>query len=340
MEATGRGRRERYTVGSFEDSPVPPPNFGLVNTSSEHTESVEPLSVAPYWRTSDGATPVTTHYEYAMKICWACERDRPDGAYCEEQRGRRQSSRRCEECVAVGNHLVLMKKGRMRLEEEDDCPICRLPLPLEGKTSKFKVCCMTKVCNGCMLAARKRGMRDCPFCRTPTPKKSQVISMIQKRVDARDPVAIYHLGSQYYTGYHGLEKEVTRAVELYEHAAELGLKEAHHNLGCLYDIGTDVEKDTAKAVLHWEAAAVKGDVAARYNLGWEERAAGNHDLALQHWMISAKLGDQDSLDEVRNMFVDGLATKADYADALRGHQSAVEEMRSLDREEALALSKR
>ena len=45
-----------------------------------------------------------------MKICGACGRGRPDGAYSEEERGRRQSSRRCEECVAAGNQLVLMKR--------------------------------------------------------------------------------------------------------------------------------------------------------------------------------------------------------------------------------------
>ena len=236
----------------------------------------------------------------------------------------------------MGNHLVLMKKGRMRLEE-DDCPICQLPLPLEGKTSKFKVCCMTKVCNGCMLAARKRGMRDCPFCRSPLPKKSQTVSMIQKRVNAGDPMAIYHLGNKYSDGDDGLEKDVTRTVELWERAAELGLKEAHHNLGCLYDEGTDVEKDTAKAVLHWEAAAVKGDANARCNLGAIEYNSENYDLALQHFMIAAKLGDQDSLNNIKDMFMDGLATKADYAEALRGHHSAVEEMRSPDRDEARLL---
>ena len=272
-----------------------------------------------------------------MKICGACERGRSDGAYSEEQRGRRQSVRRCEECVVAGNQLALMKRGRTR-SEEDDCPICQLPLPLEGKHITFQVCCMKLVCNGCILAAEKRGMRDCPFCRSPMPKTSQVVSMIQKRFDTGDPMAIWHLGNKYRTGDNGLEKDVTRAVELWERAAELGLKEAHNSLGCLYDEGTDVEmdveKDIAKAMLHWEAAAVKGDVLARHNLGALEWEAGNHDLALQHWMIAAKLGHQKSLDEVKDMFMDGLATKADYADALRGYQSAVEEMRSPDRDEA------
>ena len=50
-----------------------------------------------------------------MKICGACERELPDDSYSEEQRDRRQSIRRCEDCVAAGKQLVLMKaKGRRR----------------------------------------------------------------------------------------------------------------------------------------------------------------------------------------------------------------------------------
>ena len=143
-----------------------------------------------------------------------------------------------------------------------------------------------------------------------------------------------HLGNKYADGDNGLEKDVTRAVELFERAAELGVKDAHFFVGCLYGQGVDVEKDTAKAIRHWEAAAVKGQNIARYNLGIFEGNARNYDLSLQHFVIAAKLGDQDSLNEVKKMFMDGLATKADYADALRGHQTAVEEMRSSDRDEA------
>ena len=158
-----------------------------------------------------------------MKVCGACERKLPDDSYSEEQLVRRQSIRLCEECVVAGNQLVLMKKGRT-MSEDDDCPICSLPLPLDSKESMFQVCCMKKVCNGCLLAARKRGMRNCPFCRTPMPDESQTLAMIQKRVDAGDPVAIMFLGSQYRFGLYGLEKDVRMAVELYERAAELGVK--------------------------------------------------------------------------------------------------------------------
>ena len=74
-------------------------------------------------------------------ICGACERDLPDGSYSEEQRDRRQSIRRCEECIAAGNELVLMKKGRERTEE-DECPICNLLLPLGTGQSSIRACCM------------------------------------------------------------------------------------------------------------------------------------------------------------------------------------------------------
>ena len=194
---------------------------------------------------------------------------------------------------------------------------------------------MKFVCNGCSLAAEKRGMLDCPFCRTPwLEEDSQALAMIQKRVDAGDPKAIYQLGNDYCLGRYGLEKDVTRAVELYERAAELGVKEAHYCLGFLYSKGKDVEKDTAKAIRHYEAAAMKGDVQARHNLGTEEGKAGNHDLALQHYLMAAKMGHQNALNAVKGLFTRGYATKADYAAALRGYQSAVAEMRSPDRDEA------
>ena len=271
-----------------------------------------------------------------IQICGACERELPDGAYSGKQRELRQSSRRCEECVAAGNELVLMKKGRTR-SEEDDCPICQLPLPLDWKQSSFRACCMKKVCNGCILESVKRGMRDCPFCRAPTPDKSQTLAMARKRVDAGDSVAIYFLGFQHKSGRYGLEKDVTTAIELYERAAELGVKEAHFSLGVLYANGTDVEKDMAKAMRHYEAAAMRGHVSARFNLSSAENRARNYDLALQHWMIAAKLGHGNSLNKVKTSFMKGLATKANYAAALRGYQSAVEEMSSPDRDEAESL---
>ncbi|EJK75753.1 hypothetical protein THAOC_02514 [Thalassiosira oceanica] len=131
------------------------------------------------------------------------------------------------------------------------------------------------------------------------PEKSQVLAMVRKRVDAGDPMAIYDLGTKYDFGEYGLVKDVTRAVELYERAAELGVKDAHYNLGVLYDQGKEVAKDMDKAFRHYETAAMYGHVDARHNLGCEEYYAGNYELALQHFLVSAKLGDDHSLAMVK-----------------------------------------
>ncbi|EJK53694.1 hypothetical protein THAOC_26814 [Thalassiosira oceanica] len=103
----------------------------------------------------------------------------------------------------------------------------------------------------------------------------------------------------------------------------VGIGSGKCNLGLLYANGSDVEKDMDKAFRHYEAAAMKGHVFARHNLGCEEFETGNYDLALQHWMIAAKLGDEHSLTNVKRLFMAGLATKADYAGALRGYKKAL-----------------
>jgi len=57
-------------------------------------------------------------------------------------------------------------------------------------------------------------------------------------------------------------------------------------------------------------------------------------------MISAKMGHEKSLKPIRDMFKDGHATKAQYAGALRGHQTAVDEMKSPQREEVNRLKRK
>ena len=62
-----------------------------------------------------------------------------------------------------------------------------------------------------------------------------------------------------------------------------------------------------------------------------------YDLAVQHLMISAKMGYELSLNRIKGMFKRGHATKAQYAQAMIGYRDAVEEMKSPQREEAKRL---
>ena len=52
----------------------------------------------------------------------------------------------------------LMASGHERPEGEA-CPICYLYIELPmSKHSRVNVCCMKRVCNGCLLAAMRRGL--------------------------------------------------------------------------------------------------------------------------------------------------------------------------------------
>ena len=71
-----------------------------------------------------------------------------------------------------------------------------------------------------------------------------------------------------------------------------------------------------------------------YNLGIIEKNEGNVSIALKHHMIAVGLGDNDSLKKIREFYVNGHATKDDYAKALRSYQKYVDSIKSDQRDEA------
>ena len=49
------------------------------------------------------------------------------------------------------------------------------------------------------------------------------------------------------------------------------------------------------------------------------------------------MGDKFSVEKIKKMFMIGIVTKEQYAQALKGYQDALEEMKSHDRDEAKRL---
>ena len=241
--------------------------------------------------------------------------------------------------LAAARNLELMARGLERAEG-DACTICFLDigLPMHDH-SKMNFCCMKRVCDGCILAASQRGINDiCPFCRTALPTGDDAsLAMIQKRVGKADAEAINQLGERYYNGSLGLTKDVPRAMELWTEAAELGSLLAKYKLGIAYCTGHGVEEDEQRGIQNWQQSAMGGDAPSRHCLGIVENGNGNYQLAVQHLMISAKMGYEKSLNLIKDMFKGGDATKAQYAEALVGYRDAVEEMKSPQREEAKRL---
>ncbi|EJK56022.1 hypothetical protein THAOC_24160 [Thalassiosira oceanica] len=143
-----------------------------------------------------------------------------------------------------------------------------------------------------------------------------------------------HLGDKYCHGKNGLQKDMRKALELWTEAAELGSLKALFILGVVHHTGEGVEKNMAKAAEFYTKAAMQGCPLSRHNLGCIEDGHGNYNRAVKHFLISAKMGHEKSVESIKKMFTAGNATKEPYAEALKGYQDAVEEMKSHDRDEA------
>ena len=132
----------------------------------------------------------------------------------------------------------------------------------------------------------------------------------------------------------GLLQNWAKANELYLKAGELGCANSYYKLGLSYDYGYGVAVDEKKAKHYHELAAIGGDISARYNLGVLEEENGNLQQAMKHYAISAKAGDDDSLESIKEGYVDGYVTKEEYAQALRAYQKSQDEMKSEMRDNA------
>ena len=198
---------------------------------------------------------------------------------------------------------------------------------------------MKMVCNGCTLAAARKGMSSCLFCRTKRTKgDASALAMAWERTDKGEADELCYLGDKYYFARHGLTKNAPRAIELWTEAAKLGSLDAHSLLGHTYYYGGEgTKEDKPRGIHHWQQAAIEGNAYGRHALGEVEYMEENDELAVQHLMISAKMGYEVSLNHIKEMFMEGHATKAHYAEALRGWQVAMEEMKSPHREEAKRL---
>eukprot|EP00984_Skeletonema_dohrnii_P013588 scaffold5626_cov70-Skeletonema_dohrnii-CCMP3373.AAC.2 len=268
-----------------------------------------------------------------LRKCSACHSVRYCSVKCQRTH-RPQHKRACKKRAAELRDEILFKQPEST--HLGDCPICFLPLPIDNDKSTLWSCCCKKICNGCNYANQRREWKEslekkCPFCRHPLPKsKEEIRKNYMKRIEVNDPVAIRHMGGKRYR-----EGDYKGAVDYFKKAVKLGDAEANFQLSILYKDGEGgVEKDEKKEVYHLEEAAIGGDPDARHNLGVTESDNGRYDRAVKHWIIAANLGHEDSMHNVKEAYRDGLVSKEDFAAALRGHQAAIDAMKSPQREVA------
>jgi TPR repeat protein len=82
--------------------------------------------------------------------------------------------------------------------------------------------------------------------------------------------AQFELGERYYRG-EGVPKDMAKAAEWWQEAAEQGNVSAQYSLGSMYHrgsfVGEHFVRDDAEAVLWWQKAAAQGHAGAQYDLG-------------------------------------------------------------------------
>lgn len=264
-----------------------------------------------------------------LKTCVACKMVKYCNAACQTAH-RPQHKRECKQRAMELHEEALFK---IPLPNEE-CPICFLPLPSMTSGKRFKSCCGKMICSGCIHAA---GLIKelCPFCRArdcATPRGVEL--QVKKRAEKGDANAIFSQACGYEHGMYGLQQDQAKAIRLYHKAAELGCPSAYNNMANMYMTGQGVERDTKKTKQYYEHAAMGGMAVARYSLGRLEGRAGNTKRALKHYMIGVKGGSEESLNEVKEFCMRGLATKEDYAQALQSYQAYLDEIKSEERDKA------
>ena len=272
-----------------------------------------------------------------LKIC-ACKLVKYCTIDCQKNH-RPQHKKLCRKRLAEIRDRDLFEQPRAT--HYGECPICCLPLSIHAAKNTINDCCSKIICNGCNYANIKREIeaglgRRCAFCREPVIKtREERDKRVMKRIKKNDPVAIRYMGQM-----RRREGDYESAVEYFTKAAELGDTQAHHELSVTLRQGEGVEKDAKGAIYHAEEAAIGGHPEARHNLGCEEFNYGRFERAAKHFIIAANLGVHESLQMLMQLHADGHASKEEYEGALRGYQAALDETKSVERDEADAFFKR
>jgi len=272
---------------------------------------------------------------HKLKTCTACKMVKYCSAVCQKAH-RPMHKKACKKRAAELYDEQLFKEIEL-----DDCPLCFLPMPYGDQTT-FMSCCGKRICDGCIYAVENSGGRSdlCAFCRIPATNTSiEYTAQVKKLMKKGNGEAHIKLASDYADG-NVVAQDWNRAHELYLKAGELGCATGYFNMGNCYNTERGVERDLKKAKHYWELAAMKGHVVARHNLAVIEDTAGNRHRAYKHFVLAAKAGNKDSLDEVRQGFMKGRISKEEYANSLRSYQNTQNEMKSDTRDKAAEIRER
>ena len=275
-----------------------------------------------------------------LKTCNACKMVRYCSRYC-------QVSHWPQHQEACKKHTELFEQKLFKdPPEREECPICMLPFPFyEKNSSVFFPCCGTVVCKGCVHAQFKEDVNNgkeredchsCAFCRMPaTRNEKERIHRLNRCVERNHAPSINRLAMIYMYGLEGVEKDMAKAMKLFEKSGKLGYAEAYFWLGNIYrEERYGIERDMKRARYYYELGAIGGSIISRCNLGALDVREGYFTRACKHYLICAKAGADKSLEPLKFGCKLGFVSKDEYAEALRAYQKQRQDTRSDMREEA------
>ena len=257
--------------------------------------------------------------------------------------------------LAAANRKEDPLKNWTRIQNEE-CPICMLPLPHEASYFIYCVTCGKTVCMGCIISTAKVHRRDggdeetatekattCPYCRSDTANEDgkYVLEQEMKRASTGNGEAMDRVGEYYFDGEMGLQQDKDEGLKWYHRALEAGSGRAAFSLGKCYLQGDGVEQDIDKAFDYIQKAAELDFIFAFKLIGLLLLLKGEIEEAYINYRkaVISGISDDGLFNALRKGFKDGYITKDEYAFTLRENQKACNEMKSVAREEFMVLAK-
>ncbi len=185
----------------------------------------------------------------------------------------------------------------------EDCPICCIPLPIEGNyKGSFRVCCGKTICLGCIWTVAEEGNgTPCPFCRSnPYQSNVEYLEWLDKLVKNKHTIAMSQLGTHYYQGDFGLNIDEDKAFQLWTDAGEAGGDNgaAYYNIATQY-IGRISASTFHRVRYYYEKAAILGNVDARYQVAEiEKNCYQDKERSIRHYILAAEAGHKEAMKAV------------------------------------------
>ena len=231
------------------------------------------------------------------------------------------------------------------IAEKEECPLCLIPLPLTESEIVFMPCCGKNICIGCTYKQTmndvEKGVKQyeqkCAFCRQPS--NNNYIKLLKKLMKKNVPNAYMQMACLYRDGDEGAMQSYTRALEMLIRVAELDHPPAFGMIGKFYYDGNAVDVDRSKALAFYEIAAKKGDIVTRRLIIVEIWDNHGSKLLIKHLKVIASAGCKGSMDKLMQFYShwkELLLSKEELTQTLRAYQASSNEMKSKDRDEAIA----